>query len=151
MKKTFDDYKREFVSDFQYTERHTKSYAACMWGIMEKEDAIYFDQHGQRKKVKIRDRNRFSEVTGLGPSTFDRIKADAPGWVPSLKTFMTLCEVYCLNITMVEKLRASYGYGFNAKDRVHQAYVYLLMKCRGKSLSYCNRVLEALEIEKNTI
>ncbi|MBO6266853.1 MAG: hypothetical protein J6M06_01335 [Synergistaceae bacterium] len=148
LEKAFEDYEQEFTNDFNYTNRHTKSYAACMWEIMEKEDAIYFDENGQRKKVKIRDRDRFEEITRLGESTFDRIKADKEGWVPSLRTFMTLCMVYCLNMTMVEKLRASYGYGFNAKDRVHQAYIFLLTKCRGKSLSYCNGVLDSLEIDK---
>ena len=146
LKAAFDVYE-SFQRDFDYTSRHTKSYASAMWEIIENEKVIYLDPKGKLITVYIRDRNHFAEVTGLGPSTYDRIKSGADSYVPSLKTFMTLCMAYQLNMTMVRELRHTYGYDFNAKDRVHQAYIYLLVNCRGKSLSYCNKVLKSLGIE----
>ncbi len=150
--KAFDVYE-SFQNDFEYTNRHTQSYAQRMWEIMESERITYRRPNGKIATTFIRDKNHFSEVTGLGSSTYDRIKYEArkggkDTYAPSLKTFMTLCMVYQLNITMVKELRRSFGYDFNPKDRLHQAYVYLLVNCRGKSLSYCNKVLETLGIEE---
>lgn len=148
LEKAFDVY-QSFQSDFDRIGRHTQSFAQRMWEIMENDKATYFDPtKGKFITAFIRDRNHFEEVTGLGSSTYDRIKRGVDDWVPKLTTFMTLCMVYQLNITMVRELRHSYGYDFNPKNRVHQAYVYLLVECRGKSLMYCNKVLEVLEIEE---
>jgi len=152
LKKAFDVYE-SFQSDFDYTNRHTQSYAQRMWEIMETEKVTYLGPNGKPITTFIRDRNHFCEITGLGPSTYDRIKGDAKKnsegtYVPGIVTFMTLCMVYQLNITMVKELRRSYGYDFNARNRVHQAYVYPLVNCRGKSLSFCNKVLKALNIEE---
>lgn len=139
---------KRFEEDFDYTNRHTKSFAARMWEIVQNEKVTYVGPMGKPITVFIRNRNQFSQVTGLSPSTFDRIKGDTKDWVPNIVTFMTLCMVYQLNITMVKELRRSYGYDFNARNRVHQAYVYLLVNCRGKSLFYCNKVLKTLGIEE---
>jgi len=137
-----------FQSDFDYTNRHTKSYAEAMWEIIESEKVSYLGPNGKLITSFIRDGNHFEEVTGLSASTYDSIMRNVENYVPSLTTFMTLCMVYQLNMTMVRELRHSYGYDFNAKSRIHQAYIYLLVNCRGKSLSYCNKVLQALGIER---
>lgn len=148
LNKAFDVYD-SFQSDFDRTGRHTQSFAQRMWEIMVSDKVTYLDPtSGKSVTVFIRDRSHFAEITGLGPSTYDRIKSGRDDWVPLLRTFMTLCMVYQLNITMVRELRHSYGYDFNPKNRVHQAYVYLLVNCRGKSLMYCNKVLETLGIEE---
>lgn len=148
LEKAFDVYE-SFQRDFDRTGRHTQSFAQRMREIMESDKVTYLD-HTSGKSVTafIRDRNHFAKVTGLGPSTYDRIKRGTDDWVPKLTTFVTLCMVYQLNITMVRELRNSYGYDFNPKNRVHQAYVYLLVECRGKSLMYCNKVLKVLDIEE---
>lgn len=146
LQKSFEKYK-SFENEFYCTKTHTESYAKRMWKIIENEKAIYFCD-GKWNASIIKDRNGFAEVTGLGPSTYDRIRYDSVDWVPSIKTFMTLCMIYQLNITIVRELRNSYGYDFNPQRRVDQAYVYLLVKCMGKSLSYCNKVLAVLGIEK---
>ena len=148
LKQALEMYKKEFQFDYEYTNRHTKSFSAIMKEIIEKEEATYFKADGKKIHKKISDRNTFAEATGLGPSTYDRIKSDSDSYVPSLKTLMTLCMVYQLNMTMVRELRRSYGYDFNAKDRTHQAYIYLLVCCRGKSLYYCNQVLRILGVEE---
>lgn len=163
-----------FKDDFEYTQRHTKSYAQRMWEIIKTENVTYPGTDGKPITCLVRNREHFAEATGLSPSTYDRIKgaamadnerednersikkiaekeraqSDEKLYVPGLVTFMTLCIVYQLNITMVKELRRSYGYDFNARDRVHQAYVYLLVNCRGKSIFYCNKVLEALKIDR---
>lgn len=141
-----------FLADFQCTNRHTQSFAQRMWNIMESEKVTYIGPQGKQIKSLIRDKNHFAEVTGLGTSTYERIKfaakSDDNNYVPSLKTFLTLCMVYQLNITVVRELRRSYGYDFVPNNRIHQAYIYLLVNCRGKSLSYCNRVLKALKIDR---
>lgn len=142
----FDVYE-SFQKDFDYTNRHTKSFAESMWKIIEKEQATYLAPNGKQITTHIRDRNHFSEITGLGPSTYDRIKKGKDDYVPSIRTFMTLCMVYALNITVVRDLRHTYGYDFNAKNRLHQAYIYLLVNCRGRSLSYCNQVLKVLGVD----
>lgn len=148
LKKAFDIYE-SFQTDFEYTNRHTTSFAEAMWEIIENEKATYVnDEHNREIHARIRDRNNFTEATGLGPSTYDRIKSRADDYVPSIKTFMTLCMIYQLNVTVVRELRQSYGYDFNAKDKIHQAYVYLLVNCRGKSLFYCNKVLKSLGVEE---
>lgn len=148
LEQALEMYKMEFQFDYEYTSRHTKSFSAIMKEIIEKEKATYFNAKGEKIHDQISDRNTFAEATGLGPSTYDRIKSGSDNYVPSLKTLMTLCMVYQLNMTMVRELRRSYGYDFNAKDRTHQAYIYLLVCCRGKSLNYCNQVLRALGVEE---
>lgn len=147
LRQAFDVYNK-FQSNFECTGRNTRSFAKAMWKLMEEEKVAYIDHENKEIHTKIRDRNHFAQVTGLGPSTYDRIKSGADDYVPSLKTFMTLCMVYQVNLTLVRELRRSYGYDFNAKNRVHQAYLYLLENCRGKSISYCNKVLKNLEVEE---
>lgn len=147
LKEAFDVYEN-FKSDFDFTQQHSKSFAELMWEIMRERKVTYLTPTKKQVSAHIRDRNHFANVTGLGPSTYDRIKSGRDDYVPSIKTFMTLCIIYDLNITMVKNLRHTYGYDFNAKDQVHQAYIYLLVNCRGKSLSYCNKTLEALGIEE---
>ena len=139
-----EDFKREL----DRTKKYTKPFAASMWEIMKNEKVTYVSPNGTLISTIVRDGNHFSEITGLGPSTYNRIKSCADDYVPSLRTFITLCVVYQLNMTMVTELRRSFGYDFNAKDRTHQAYIYLLVNCRGKSISYCNKVLAAFGIEK---
>lgn len=149
LKVAFDVYEK-FERDFNFTKDHTKSFAKLMWEIMQNRKAAYYDFRGKRKPVEIQDRNCFSKVTGLGPSTYDRIRGGSDDYIPSFRTFMTLCMVYDLDLSMVTVLRRTYGYDFNFRNRVHQAYVYLLVNCKGKSLSYCNKTLESLGInEKN--
>lgn len=147
LKKAFDIYD-SFQSEFERTGRHTQSIANRMWEVIKTEKATYIDpKSGKTLAVFIRNGDHFSEITGLGPSTYDRIKRGTDEWVPSLTTFMTFCMVYQLNITLVKELRHSFGYDFNPRNRVHEAYVYLLVHCQGKSLMYCNNVLKALGIE----
>ena len=129
----------QFDSDFNRSAKYTKCYAEVMWGIFENE---MVNDNG--KMVYIRGRDHFCDVTGLGPSTYSRIKRCKEDYVPSLQTFMTLCVIYNLDIPMALILRESFGYGFNKRNRVHQAYCYLLVNCRGKSISYCNKVLKIL-------
>lgn len=149
LENAFKAYKENFQDDFDFTNRHTESFAQHMWEIIAEEKASYVDyKNGKWVKTLIRNRDHFEEVTGLGPSTYDRIKSGSSDWVPAITTFMTLCMVYRLNLTVVRELRHSYGYDFNPRNRVHQAYVYLLVCCRGKSLSYCNKVLETFGIEE---
>ena len=139
---------RNFETDFERTKRHSHSFASAMWKISETEKVTYQTATGKKATSFIRDRNHFAEVTGLGPSTYDRIKSKSTFYVPSLTTFMTLCKVYDLNSSLAKVLRSSYGYDFNPNSREHQAYIYLLDNCRGASLSYCNSVLKSLGIEK---
>lgn len=146
LKEAFEKYK-SFESEFDRTKKYTESYAQRMQKIMEEEKAIYYCD-GKWKASFIRNRDHFAEITGLGLATYDRIKYNVPGWVPSIKTFMTLAMIYRLNITIVRELRNSYGYDFNPQKRTDQAYVYLLVNCMGKSISYCNKVLEVLGIDK---
>lgn len=119
-----------------------------MWDVINTENAIWFNDDGKRIEGKIRNQEHFMDVTGLGGSTYDRIKRNVTDYVPKLTTFLTLCMVYQLNMTMVRELRHSYGYDFNPKNKVHQAYIFLLVNCSGKSIPYCNRVLQALDIDK---
>ena len=133
----------QFEKDLKFSKQFDKNFSELVCELMEKKKVSY-----EGKMVQIKNKSQFSEVTGLGPSTYDRIKKCTDDYVPSLATFMTLCIVYDLDLTMALILRDSYGYGFNRRNRVHRAYCYLLTNCRGKSISYCNRVLKALRIEE---
>lgn len=132
----------KFEDDLDFSKPYNKTYTELMADIIEKRKVKDFDG----EMVLIQSGIQFNTITGLGTSTYDRIKRRVENYVPSLPTFMTLCIVYDLDLTMALTLRESFGYGFNRRNRLHRAYIYLLVNCRGKSLSYCNKVLESLKI-----
>lgn len=133
----------QFEADLSRAKDYNKCFAELMRDIMRK-----YKVNDGGCMVLIRNKAHFSDVTGLGPSTYDRIKRGTESYMPSLPTFMTLCIIYNLDVSMALTLRESFGYGFNKTDRLHQAYCYLLVNCRGKSISYCNKVLKSLKIDK---
>jgi len=133
----------QFERDLDFSKQFDKNYSELICELMDKKAV----SDGQ-DNVLIQDRGQFSAITGLGPSTYDRIKRCSDDYVPSLSTFMTLCMVYDLDLAMALMLRESFGYGFNRRNRIHRAYCYLLTSCRGKSISYCNQVLKTLKIDK---
>lgn len=148
LEKAFDVYD-SFQSRLDRTGRHTQSVAKRMREYIEDEEVTYFDsERGKEITTHIRNRDQFSKITGLGPSTYDRIKKGTDSWMPAMTTFMTFCMIYRLTLTEVKELRHSFGHDFNPQNKVHEAYVYLLVNCLGKSLMYCNKVLEALKVEE---
>ncbi len=142
LNKAFDICEK-FERDLDFSKEFDKNYSELICELMERKavsDGV--------TDVYIENRYQFTEITGLSPSIYDRIKRCSDDYVPSLVTFMTLCMVYDLDLAMALLLRESFGYGFNRRNRVHRAYCFLLTNCRGKSISYCNKALEALKIDK---
>lgn len=137
----FDVYDK-FEKDLSRARDYNETYSQKMRKLM-KEQAV----RDNEKYVFLNNKSIFTDITGLGPSTYHRIMA-IDDYVPSLATFMTLCMVYDLDLAMAVTLRETLGLRFSKTDRLHMAYCYLLVNCRGKSLSYCNKVLQALKIEK---
>lgn len=133
----------QFERDINFSRQFDKNFSELICELMEKKKVFDGSDY-----VFIKNKTQFKDITGLGPSTYDRIVRRTDDYVPSLVTFITLCMVYDLDLAMALILRDSYGYGFNRRNRVHRAYCYLLTNCRGKSISYCNRVLESLKIEE---
>lgn len=143
----FDIVAEQFQKDYEFSKKRSECFSKLMWDIIVEREVVYPLSTGKVILKKIKNRDDFYGITGLGPSTFDRIKRNVETYVPSLRTFMTLCMVYELDIVTAVTLRNSFGYGFNARDKLHQAYCYLLVNCRGKSISYCNKVLEVLGVK----
>ena len=148
LQEAFDVVAEQFQKDYEFSKKRSECFSKLMWDIIVEREVGYPLSNGKVISKKIKNRDDFYGVTGLSPSTYDRIRRNVETYVPSLRTFMTLCMVYELDIVTAVTLRNSFGYGFNARDKLHQAYCYLLVNCRGKSLSYCNKVLKALGIKE---
>ena len=133
---------KQFEDDFSRTRSYNHTYSELMRKLMMEQAVDYYG-----KPMIVDNKYLFNEVTGLGYSTFYRINRDA-SYIPSLATFVTLCMVYKLDISMAITLRETMGLIFSRTNRLHQAYCYLLVNCRGRSLSYCNKVLQSLSIEE---
>lgn len=145
-----------FDQDYNDILEHQSSFSEHMFKIMNSKLAIEYTHDGALvRKTKISNKTIFERVTRLAPITYTRIVACAKiagekknTYTPNLQTLMTLSIVYALDIGMVETLLASLGRQFDLKNRVHYGYLFLIANCRGKSLDYCNGVLQTFGIDK---
>ena len=146
---TYSDIKKEFMEDFELALKHNKSFSAMMQEIIKDRDAKEY-YSGRTKDVRIKSRRDFQRVTELSPSVYDRIMDKDPekNYIPSLQTVMTLCIVYNLSMGMAYTLLGSVGVTFKGDDKVHNAYILILTKCRGKSIDECNKILKEIGIEE---
>lgn len=138
----FGIHKQKFEREYSRLCMYTRTFSELMQKIMREQAVVDIDG----ELVIIDDKKKFEVITGLNRSTYRRIGIDK--YIPSLSTFITLCMIYDLDLALASTLRASLGRSFCMTNRLHYAYCYLLVNCRGKSLSYCNKVLQTLGIEE---
>lgn len=145
-----------FEADYRAALEHKITFSRHLVMIMNNRFAReYLNNDTVIKNTKISNKITFERVTNLAPSTYTRIIASqkstedpSKNYVPSLQTLMTLSIVFCLDIGMVQTLMDSIGRRLDPANKVDSAYIFLIVHCRGRSLSYCNSVLRNLGIDK---
>lgn len=69
-------------------------------------------------------------------------------YLPTMKTIVAFCIACNLDILNTIALLESLGLTFKRTSKVHYAYSYLIVNCRGKSIPECNEILKKLEIDE---
>ena len=96
------------------------------------------------KKAKKTAHNIAEEV-GIQPETLSRYRTGVKA--PGIETLVAICVALHLDIKQSQELFNSLGYSFLGTSKEHYAYIYLIEKHRGKSVSQCNEILTGLGID----
>ena len=131
----------KFVKDYELTLKNNKPFHEIVKEIMK-------------------DRNltieQLVDKSGLATQTVHRLRSGKTKnnkgveveYFPYLNTIISFAIACDLDMLMTITLLDSLGYGFRRTYDVHYAYCYLIVNCRGKSISECNEVLEQLGIDE---
>lgn len=102
--------------------------------------------HEKMKKIyeykSINNESEFMECTELGKGVYRKLVTK--GYIPSMKTFMSMCMGLNLDLPTAESLLASLSLGFEKTDRLDCAYMFLLTHYQGLCIEDCNRILQKL-------
>lgn len=122
--------KSQFEKDYSNSTKYNKSYRELINEILE--DETY---------------QSFELKTGLSQNMFYRTKNQVDEKDPhKMKTLISICVGYKLDLMMAQALLYSLGLGFNRQSKRDYAYSYLLTRCRDKDIDECNAILKELEI-----
>jgi transcriptional regulator with XRE-family HTH domain len=72
-------------------------------------------------------------------------------YTPKEKTIVAFCITCDLDMLMAITLLESVGLTFKRTSKVHYAYCYLIVNCRGKPIEECNEILRGFEIEEEDL
>lgn len=102
--------------------------------------------HVKMEKIyKIRDidsEEEFEERTELHKKFFrEFIK---PGYIPKMKTFVTVCMGLDIDFVTAESLLDSLSVKFDRTDRLHCAYMFLINNYQGLNIIDANKILKDL-------
>lgn len=85
-----------------------------------------------------------AEEVGIATETISRYRN---GKAPKIQTLVAICVALNLDVKQSQELFNSLGYSFLGTSKEHYAYIYLIEKHRGKSVSQCNEILTGLGID----
>jgi len=88
---------------------------------------------------------KIAEEVGIQPETLSRYRNGVKA--PGIETLVAICVALHLDIKQSQELFNSLGYSFLGTSKEHYAYIYLIEKHRGKSVSQCNEILTGLGID----
>lgn len=101
--------------------------------------------HSKMEKIyeyKEMTSTKFVECTGLVRKYYGCFKKE--GYIPAMKTFMSMCMGFNLDLAAAESLLASLSLGFDKTDKLHCAYMFLLTRYQGLCIEDCNTILRDL-------
>jgi len=129
--KSFGDYMRETMTEYE------KEYE-------EKNDIMETMSKREKNTEHILD---FQERTGLSYEFYTRVKKHSYRQ-PSMRTFMSLIMGYGLGMETALLYIQPIFRSFDITNKVHRAYIQLIMHHEGKNFKECNKVLKGLGIAK---
>ncbi|NBI10735.1 hypothetical protein D1641_12035 [Colidextribacter sp. OB.20] len=128
-----DEEKKKFEEDYELTSDAQKTYVEIILGIMQ--------------KMGI-DEEEATSLTCLNKKVFTNLKREEKvNSKVDKRIIISIAVGFRLNVHMAEYILESCGQRFNTNDRLDMAYIYLLEKCKGKTIEECNGVLRDLGIE----
>lgn len=93
-------------------------------------------------EYKNMNKQKFVNRTGLHKRFYKKFISE--GYIPTMKTFISMCMGFNLDLPAAESLLASLSLGFEKTDRLDCAYMFLLTHYQGFCIEDCNRILQDL-------
>lgn len=88
----------------------------------------------------------FADRTCLSRNYYKNFKKE--GYIPKMKTFISVCMGLNLDLPAAESLLASLSLGFEKTSRLDCAYMFLLTHYQGLCIEDCNTILRDLGINE---
>ena len=132
--KSFGDYIKEKIE--QYEKKREK----------EHEEEIEMEEK-TKSEIKYWHIKHFEERTGLGSAFYSRVKSHSYKQ-PKMRIFMSLVMGYNLGMQTALMLIRPVFRDFDITNKVHRAYIQLMVQHEGKNYKECNEVLKSLGINK---
>lgn len=133
----------KFKHDYDLSVENNKKFHEIVNDIMESKNLTV---ESLQRISKIDKRTIYRMKDGM-----IKTKTREMEYLPTLKTiiaFCIACELDMLNaITLLESL----GLSFKRTSKLHYAYCYLIINCRGKSICECNNILRDFGIDKEDL
>lgn len=120
----------QFLSDFESALNTNMSFNELL--------KIHFKDHHVNSII-------FSEKTTYDTSVYRRVQKQ--GYIPKMKTLITICSAFNLSHHDAATLLASLGRTFNRRNKIHHAYFHILVYHRGKTVHEVNAVLQSFGVE----
>lgn len=128
-----DDEKKKFEKEYELISDAQKTYMEIVLGIMQ--------------KMGI-DEDTAASLTCLNKKVFTNLKkAEKVDSRVDKRIVVSIAVGFGLNVHVTEYILESCGQRFNTNERLDMAYIYLLEKCKGKTIEECNGILRDLGIE----
>lgn len=93
-------------------------------------------------EYKNMNKQKFVNRTGLHESFYSKFISKR--YIPTMKTFMSMCMGFNLDLPAAESLLASLSLDFKKTNKLDCAYMFLLTHYQGLCIEDCNKILQDL-------
>lgn len=130
----------KFKKDYELSLKNNRKFPDIIKEIMSREN-LSIDALKQKSLLDKQTINRLR-------SGNIKTKTRTMEYLPTMKTIVAFCIACNLDMLNTITLLESLGLTFKRTSKVHYAYSYLIVNCRGKSIPECNEILKKLEIDE---
>lgn len=138
--KKYADARKKFEEDYNLYSGQVTDFQEQLRYLLDEKNKV------EKKKEDKLTLAKLAQKLGINERTLGSYNAGR--CAPSINTLMMICMILGLDINQASALLGSLGFTFMGTRREHYAYMYLLMKHRGKPIEECNKILTGLHIDE---
>lgn len=128
----------KFKKDYELSLKNNRKFSDIVKEVMDREK-LTIEKLQEKSKLDRRTICRLR--SGKIKSRIREME-----YFPTMKTIIAFCIACNLDMLNAITLLESLGLTFKRTSKVHYAYCYLIINCRGKSIAECNAILKNFEI-----
>jgi hypothetical protein len=137
--------RRKSLTEKHSMENMKKEFEESFELLSEVNEAFHIKMQKIYKKKNM-DVDKFCAYTDLHKKFYKDFLSE--GYIPRMDTFVSMCMGFGLDLATAESLLASTRFGFDKRNKIHCAYIFLLTHYQGLCIEDCNRILNELGIDE---